>query len=220
ILLFLAAAMLWLAGRYARWASTSFVLTNSRVVYRTGVLTRHGREIPLERLNDIAVHQSILERLVGTGRLYIESAGATGQEAFIGVPDCLAVQKAIHHELARSRRWWAEQTGGRPLLTVPEQLEKLDELCQRGVITRAEVDGEAAVARRHRRARRRQVACGHGLRGLLHPGVLGDDMAGSTSQDRVPDGLDVDESQLPQRPDGGGCGLALGPPGGVGRAGQ
>jgi len=142
ILLFLAAAMLWLAGRYARWASTSFVLTNSRVVYRTGVLTRHGREIPLERLNDIAVHQSILERLVGSGRLYIESAGAMGQEAFIGVPDCLAVQKAIHHELARSRRRWAEQTGGRPLLTVPEQLEKLDELCQRGVITRAEFDAE------------------------------------------------------------------------------
>jgi uncharacterized membrane protein YdbT with pleckstrin-like domain len=144
VLVFLAGAMIWLAGRYARWASTSFVLTNSRVVYRTGVLSRHGREIPLERLNDITVHQSILERLVGSGRLYVESAGRMGEEAFIGVPHCLAVQKAIHQELEQSRRRWADQGAGRVPLTVPEQLEKLDELCRRGVITRAEFDTEKA----------------------------------------------------------------------------
>jgi uncharacterized membrane protein YdbT with pleckstrin-like domain len=149
VLLFLAAAMLWVAGRYARWASTSFVLTNSRVVYRTGVLSRHGREIPLDRLNDISVHQSILERLVGSGRLFIESAGAMGQEAFIGVPECLTVQKAIHQQLAQSRRRWAEQSAGPVPLTVPEQIEKLDELCRRGVITRGEFDAEKARLLHH-----------------------------------------------------------------------
>jgi uncharacterized membrane protein YdbT with pleckstrin-like domain len=142
VLLFLAGAMIWLAGRYARWASTSFVLTNSRVVYRTGVLSRHGREIPLERLNDITVHQTILERLVGSGRLFVESAGRMGEEAFIGVPHCVAVQNAIYRQLEQSRRRWADQAAGRVPLTVPEQLEKLDELCRRGVITRAEFDTE------------------------------------------------------------------------------
>jgi uncharacterized membrane protein YdbT with pleckstrin-like domain len=142
VLLVLAGAMIWLAGRYARWASTSFVLTNSRVIYRTGVVARHGREIPLERVNDITVHQTILERLVGSGRLFLESAGRMGEEAFIGVPHCVAVQKAIHQQLEQSRRRWAEQATGRVPLTVPEQLEKLDELCRRGVITRAEFDAE------------------------------------------------------------------------------
>jgi uncharacterized membrane protein YdbT with pleckstrin-like domain len=142
VLVFLAGAMIWLAGRYARWASTSFVLTDSRVVYRTGVLSRHGREIPLDRLNDISVHQTILERLVGSGRLFVESAGQMGEEAFIGVPHCVAVQKAIYQQLEQSRRQLADQAAGRLPLTVPEQLEKLDELCRRGVITRAEFDTE------------------------------------------------------------------------------
>jgi uncharacterized membrane protein YdbT with pleckstrin-like domain len=149
ILLCLAAAMVWLAGRYTRWASTSFVLTNSRIVYRTGVVARRGREIPLDRLNDISVHQSLLERLVGSGRLYLESAGAMGQEAFIGVPECVTVQKAIHQQLTQSQRRWAEQVGGRAQLTVPEQIEKLDELCRRGVITRAEFDAEKARLLHH-----------------------------------------------------------------------
>lgn len=139
VLLLLIAAMAWLAGRYARWASTSFVLTSNRLVYRTGVLSRRGREIPLERLNDISVHQTILERLVGSGRLFVESAGAMGQEAFIGFPHCAAVQKAIHQQLQQSRRR-VEVAGGRTQLSVPEQLEKLDELYRRGVITWAEFD--------------------------------------------------------------------------------
>ena len=151
VLLVLAVAMIWLAGRYARWASTSFVLTDSRVIYRTGVVGRHGREIPLERLNDITVHQTILERLVGSGRLFLESAGRMGEEAFIGVPHCVAVQKAIHQQLEQSRRRWAEQAAGRVPLTVPEQLEKLDELCRRGVITRAEFDAEKARLLHHLR---------------------------------------------------------------------
>ena len=143
VLVVLAGAMIWLAGRYARWASTSFVLTSTRVVYRTGVFSRHGREIPLERVNDITVHQTILERLVGSGRLFVESAGRMGEEAFIGVPHCVAVQKAIHQQLEQSRHRWAEQAA-RVRLTVPEQLEKLDDLCRRGVITRAEFDAEKA----------------------------------------------------------------------------
>jgi uncharacterized membrane protein YdbT with pleckstrin-like domain len=149
VLLFLGGAMAWLAGRYARWSSTSFVLTDSRVIYRTGVIGRHGREMPLERLNDITVHQTILERLVGSGRLFLESAGRMGEEAFIGVPHCVAVQKAIHQQLEQSRRRWVAQDAGRLPLTVPEQLEKLDELCRRGVITRAEFETEKARLLHH-----------------------------------------------------------------------
>ena len=144
ILLLLAGAMVWFAGRYARWASTSFVLTNSRLVYRTGVLSRQGREIPLDRLNDISVHQTILERLVGSGSLFVESAGQMGREGFVGFPQCVAIQKAIHRQLQQSRLRRAEQGGDRETLSVPEQLEMLDELYHRGVITRTEFDREKA----------------------------------------------------------------------------
>jgi hypothetical protein len=39
--------------------------------------------------------------------------------------------------------------GGRAPLTVPEQIEKLDELWRRGVITRAEFDAEKARLLHH-----------------------------------------------------------------------
>src|SRR5262249_47027660 len=38
----------WLLIEYASWSHTYFVVTNNRVIYRTGVLSRHGVEIPLE----------------------------------------------------------------------------------------------------------------------------------------------------------------------------
>src|SRR3974390_2019952 len=37
----------WLLRRYVRWTSTRLVVTTSRLIRRTGVLARTGREIPL-----------------------------------------------------------------------------------------------------------------------------------------------------------------------------
>src|ERR1700736_5171384 len=37
-------AALWLAGRMVRWFTTSLVVTTSRIVQRSGVLSRRGRE--------------------------------------------------------------------------------------------------------------------------------------------------------------------------------
>ncbi len=60
-----ALGLLWLAVRYARWATTNFVVTTDRLVFRAGVLGKRGKEIPLERVNDIAVTQTVFERLIG-----------------------------------------------------------------------------------------------------------------------------------------------------------
>ena len=48
-----AIAFAWLVVRYLKWASTSFVVTTHRLIYRYGVVAKHGRELPLDRLNDI-----------------------------------------------------------------------------------------------------------------------------------------------------------------------
>ena len=54
--------LLWVAARYARWTTTNFVVTTDRLVFRHGVLSKRGKEIPLHRVNDIAVDQSLFER--------------------------------------------------------------------------------------------------------------------------------------------------------------
>jgi uncharacterized membrane protein YdbT with pleckstrin-like domain len=132
----------WVGQRIIRRRNINFVLTTDRLVYRSGIVSKHGKEIPLERVNDIAFHQSVFERLIGTGDLSIESAGAQSRETFGDIPHPSAVQNEIYRQMeARSNRQ-ADRSSGRRDLSVPEQLDKLDELRQRGVITQAEFDAK------------------------------------------------------------------------------
>ena len=87
--------------RYARWATTNMVLTNERLILRSGVFAKSGREIPLTRINDIAYRQRFFERLIGAGDLLVESAGERGQEVLRMVPRPMRVQQAIHQQMAK-----------------------------------------------------------------------------------------------------------------------
>lgn len=141
LLVLIAGALGWLVSRYARWATTSFVVTTDRLVLRSGVLGRHGREIPLERVNDLAFDQTLGERLVGCGRLLVESGGERGQETMPRVPRPAAVQRLIYAQIEAARRWPGDSSAP---WSIPEQLEKLDDLCRRGIITRTELDAKRA----------------------------------------------------------------------------
>ena len=136
--------LLWFAIRYIKWISTTFTVTTDRLVTRSGVLARHAREIPLERVNDLTTDQSFFERLLRCGDVVIESAGERGQEVIRQLPKPAAVQNEVYRqmELAQSRD--ADRAAGRRELSVPEQLEKLDDLRQRGVISQAEFDAKKA----------------------------------------------------------------------------
>lgn len=87
--------------RYARWATTNMVLTTDRLILRAGVLSKSGREIPLERINDLAYHQSLFERLIGAGDLVVESAGERGQETLRMLPSPERVQQEIYRQMER-----------------------------------------------------------------------------------------------------------------------
>ncbi|MDQ1448978.1 MAG: hypothetical protein QOC79_1949, partial [Actinomycetota bacterium] len=86
----------WLGVQYLNWNFTHFVVTNSRVVFRTGVLSKHGVEIPMDRVANINFNQSIWERVIGAGDLEIESAGRDGQSKFDDVWHPDAVQQEIY----------------------------------------------------------------------------------------------------------------------------
>ena len=92
------------AGRVLRWATTHFVLTTERLIFRSGVVAKFGREIPLERINDVTFSQSLLERLVGVGDLLLESAGEHGQSRFSDIRDPEAVQLEIYRQMEANDR--------------------------------------------------------------------------------------------------------------------
>jgi len=136
------AALLWLGARYLQWATTVFVITTDRLILRSGVLAKSGKEIPLERVNDIAVNQTFFERIIGSGDVTIESGGERGQQVFTDIPKPFLVQNVIYTEMERSAARDARRASGTRELSIPEQLEKLDELRQRGVISQAEFDAK------------------------------------------------------------------------------
>ncbi|HVF75211.1 MAG TPA: PH domain-containing protein [Acidimicrobiales bacterium] len=136
--------VVWMVARYLGWASTNFVVTTDRLIHRAGVLGKSGREIPLERVNDIAVSQTFLERLIGKGDLLIESGGERGQQHFTDVRRPFVVQNTIYREMERAGARDAERATGVRERSIPEQIEKLDELRQRGVVSQAEFEAKKA----------------------------------------------------------------------------
>jgi uncharacterized membrane protein YdbT with pleckstrin-like domain len=81
---------------YLRWRTTHYVVTNRRIVHRTGVLARSGRDIPLNRVNDVSFQHTFFERLLRCGTLTIESAGERGQVVLSDVPKVEQVQRTVY----------------------------------------------------------------------------------------------------------------------------
>ena len=127
----------WLLSRYGRWLTTHFVITNRRVIFRTGLLTKRGIEIPIDRVNTVYFHQSIWERVLGVGDLLIESGGETGQQRFTDIRQPDRVQRVLHAEMeARELRG----RGSDGVVDVAGQLEKLESMLLRGTLTDEEFE--------------------------------------------------------------------------------
>jgi uncharacterized membrane protein YdbT with pleckstrin-like domain len=129
-------------GRVLRWLTTHFVLTTERLIFRSGVVAKFGREIPLERINDVTFTQSLFERLIGIGDLLIESAGEHGQSTFSDIRDPEAVQLQIYRQMEandrRRRGGYAAQPAPERPPSVLDDLERLADLRDRGAVTEEE----------------------------------------------------------------------------------
>ena len=132
------AAAWWLVARSLRWVTTNFVITTQRVIDRWGVLSKHSTEIPLERVNTVISSQGLLERLVGTGDLVIESGGESGQQRFEDIRNPNRV-KGVLHGLVHERQHAGDAPSSR---SVVDQLEKFESMLRRGSLTQDEFDAQ------------------------------------------------------------------------------
>jgi uncharacterized membrane protein YdbT with pleckstrin-like domain len=57
------------------WRTTHYVITDERILLQEGVITRERRDLPLARVNDHALTQSLLDRVFGCGTLTVDSIG-------------------------------------------------------------------------------------------------------------------------------------------------
>jgi uncharacterized membrane protein YdbT with pleckstrin-like domain len=77
------------------WKTTTYELTSGRLRVREGILARRGRDIPLTRISDVSFTRSLLDRLVGAGRLVVESPGEHGQIVLTDIPQVERVQAIL-----------------------------------------------------------------------------------------------------------------------------
>jgi uncharacterized membrane protein YdbT with pleckstrin-like domain len=80
------------------WWTTHFVITDRRVMFRHGLLTRTGIDIPLARINSVEFRHGLLDRMVRTGTLIIESASQDPLE-FHNIPRVEQVHSLLYHEV-------------------------------------------------------------------------------------------------------------------------
>jgi len=100
----LLALMLWLIAPVLRWRTTTYELTTRRLRVRSGIATRRGRDIPLARINDVSFEKGLLDRLLGSGRLVVESAGEHGQILLNDIPRVEFTQATLFRLVEEEQR--------------------------------------------------------------------------------------------------------------------
>lgn len=80
-----------------RWRTTHYVITTHRVMVRSGILSRSGKDIGLTRITDVSYTQSLWDRIIGAGTLTIESAGEGPPQVFRNIPNSDETQQLINH---------------------------------------------------------------------------------------------------------------------------
>ncbi|EHI10640.1 PH domain-containing protein [Mycolicibacterium thermoresistibile] len=83
---------------FLNWLTTHFVITDRRVMFRYGVLTRAGIDIPLARINSVEFRHNLMDRILRTGTLIIESA-AQDPLSFEDIPRVEQVHALLYHEV-------------------------------------------------------------------------------------------------------------------------
>ena len=83
---------------FLNWLTTHFVITDRRVMYRHGVLSRSGIDIPLARINSVEFRHRLIDRLLRTGTLVVESASQDPLE-FHDIPRVEQVHALLYHEV-------------------------------------------------------------------------------------------------------------------------
>lgn len=82
-----------------RWNSSRYMFTNRRVSHRHGLLTKKGRDIPLYRINDVAIEKGPIDRILGCGTLVISDATDKAGMELRDVPGVETVQVTLQNLL-------------------------------------------------------------------------------------------------------------------------
>ncbi|MGA8987815.1 PH domain-containing protein [Aeromicrobium sp.] len=80
---------------FLKWLTWTYTLTNKRIVEQKGLLTRSGRVIPLNRINDVAFEKNLNDRILGCGTLIIHDASEQAGLQLRDIPHIEAFHRTV-----------------------------------------------------------------------------------------------------------------------------
>jgi len=111
---------LWLLGRYVRWRSYDVALTSTRILVRQGILGRDTVQLRLQRITEVNIRQSLIERVLGTGSLIIDVQGEDDSMSLEYMRRPAIVQRVINSQIN-------EIVGGGQREPIPQYMLPFDE---------------------------------------------------------------------------------------------
>jgi len=69
----------WPISRHIRRQATKLIVSGDKLRYEAGFLSKTTRTISLAKVQDVSVHQTLGQRMTGTGDLSIETAGESSR---------------------------------------------------------------------------------------------------------------------------------------------
>jgi membrane protein YdbS with pleckstrin-like domain len=90
---------LWLLGRFVRWKSYDVALTSTRILVRQGIIGRDTVQLRLQRITEVNIRQSLIERLLGTGSLIIDVQGEDDSLTLEYMRKPAIVQRVINSQI-------------------------------------------------------------------------------------------------------------------------
>lgn len=58
---------------YVQWRAEQYILTNERVIHTWGIINKNEAAVPLDKINDIGTHQTLLGRFMNFGTLQLQT---------------------------------------------------------------------------------------------------------------------------------------------------
>ena len=59
---------------WLRWITDTFTVTNRRIITRTGIFTKSGHDIPLNRISNVAYERDLIDRFFKAGTLELQTS--------------------------------------------------------------------------------------------------------------------------------------------------
>jgi putative membrane protein len=90
--------VLIIGGAWLSWHRTRYRVTASALEFEQGIVFRHQRRAPLDRLQAVDLTEPLLARLVGLAKVTLEVAGGSGSSvdiAYLTKADCLRLRDQL-----------------------------------------------------------------------------------------------------------------------------